>query len=106
MCGREDLHGFEKELGTARASPNWLFHDEYFPKGQDEEEMYIPQACLFTCDIAVWFGIELLKTLVEVAVVKKVEYLTTVEFDRVDEIFRIVETRQCQRRVVVARIRP
>lgn len=63
--------------------------------------MDIPQAGLFTCGIAVGFGIEMLETLVEVVVIKKVEYLTTVEFDRVDEIFRIVETRQCQRRVVI-----
>lgn len=33
VCGREDLHGFEKELGTARASSHWLSHDKYFPKG-------------------------------------------------------------------------
>lgn len=105
MCGRKDLHGFEEELCTARAFSNGLFHDEYLPEGQDEEKMYIPQSCLFAGDIAVVFGIELLKTLVEVVVVEQVEYLTAVEFDRVDEIFRVIEARQGQRRVVLARIR-
>lgn len=67
--------------------------------------MYVPQSCLFAGDVAVMFGIELLKTLVEVVVVEQVEYLTTVEFYRVDEIFRVIEAWQGQRRVVLGRIR-
>lgn len=33
MCGREDLHGFEKKLCTAWAFSNGLFHDKYLPEG-------------------------------------------------------------------------
>lgn len=104
VCGWEDLHGLEEEICTARAFSDGLFHDEYFPEGQDEEEMYIPQACLFACDVAIGLGVELLETNLEVVVIEQVEYLTTVEFDRVDEIFRIVQTWQCRRRVVLVRI--
>lgn len=104
VCGWENLHCLKEEICTARAFSDGLLHDEYLPEGQDEEEMYIPQACLFACDVAVGFGIELLETLVKVVVIKQVEYLTTVEFDRVDEIFRIVQTWQCGRRVVLVRI--
>lgn len=104
VCGWEDLHCFEEEICTARAFSDGLFHDEYLPEGQYEEEVYIPQACLFACDVAIRFSVELLKSLVEVVVIQEVEYLTTMEFDRVDEIFRIVQTRQCGRRVVLDRI--
>lgn len=56
--------------------------------------MNVPQARLFARDTAVGFGIELLEASMEIVIVKQVKYLTTVEFDCVDEIFGVVETRQ------------
>lgn len=105
MWRREDLHGFEEELCPARPFPKRFFHDEYFPERQDEEKMYVPQSCLFSCDEAVGFSIELMKALVEIVVVEEVKNLAAMEFDRVDEIFRVVETRQGQGRLVFYRIR-
>lgn len=102
---RENLHGFEEEVCPARASPRGLFHDEYLPKSQDKEKMYVPQPRVLPCDAAVGFGIKLMKALVEIAVVKEVKNLTAVEFDRVDEIFRVVETRHGQGWLVLDRVR-
>lgn len=67
--------------------------------------MCVPQACLLACDVAVGLRIKLLKTAMEVVVVEQVEYLTTVKLDRVDEVFRVVKTRQGQRHLVRIRIR-
>lgn len=102
---REDLHGFEEELCPAWPFPKGFFHDKYFPERQNKEKMYVPQACPFSCDEAVGFGIELMKALMEIVVVEEVKNLTAMELDRVDEIFRVIETWQGQGGLFFIRIR-
>jgi hypothetical protein len=101
----EDLHGLEEEFCPTRPFPRRLFVSKYLAEGNDKEEMCVPQSCPFSCDMAVGFGIKLMKTLVEVVVVEEVKNLTAVEFDHADEILRVVETRQGQGRLVLGRIR-
>jgi hypothetical protein len=84
MWRREELHSFEEEFRPAWSSPRGPFHDENFAESQDEEEVYVPQSCSIRGDMAVWFGIELMKTLVEILVVEEVEILAAVELDHVE----------------------
>lgn len=102
---RENLHCFEEELCPAWAFSGGFFHDKYLPKRQDKEKMYVPQTSVLSCDMAVWLGIKLMKALVEIVIVEEVKNLTAVEFDRIDEIFGVVEARHGQGRLILDRVR-